>query len=762
MGAVFRCLTCAAVVGLTVSCDQLTNPVTVSEQDQAASIEISVSGVVPWSQVSASLAPGFSLNGDGAVTKVLPTTALLTSQVLNAFGISGGIGLVQTSSNYQGTTTGGPSGTTTTSTQTNSSAPGTAPAAPTGVPAGAPTIPPAVSTGGTVGVDPVLQYQAARDLYEAVQLMNQEVQSAASFHCYVPFLVTLKLGVMLYRPNPGYTVHSQVAFFEQSPAPQGQQNNPPPTPLRQQPTPASAYSTQAAADNQCAQVSGVPRIVPILATDDIERTLESRAVESAAQIGLAVSAMVHGIGVLGGINNLNQTIESISGQDFNSRLSVVRQAENVLYVRIGASQQGSAGQALVGQNYDIATILLVPRSYLPDNASTLPDINVVTYDQFRDARNGTPLSARSNPAYVDQVDAVMQDLLRREAYRSQLKAWNLLTADAKQAVGEAVQNEITTAHYSDFMGSLGPDDKGGACGTAPGGMPAFLSTLPCKLGPSLWTRASTLLADNSFKSAILHLRRPRGIVIPDQTAMLDDDGKTKAQVLLQRVSGDSVSSLLATVGFTPKAGAAVKIPGQLSLDPVGHVLTIAFPTFAKFGVTKQTDLGATPTLDITQVSCPAEELCPSFTKVSLGVLLGTVPAQAAGGSPPAALPALAYSFTASGGTTLTPDGNGSATIGLTLGAVTDNTVSISVSGATIATVATGTITASGGTPQALPAPTAGVITLSQGASGAIALKVTNLTVGTPVTVTAQGNKVDATGKATPSAATTVQFTVVHS
>ena len=169
MGAVLRRLVCTAVVGLTVSCDQLISPVTVREQDEAASIEIVVSGVVPWSQVSASLAPGFSLaTGDAALAKgVLPATALLTSQVLNAFGISAGVGLMQTSSNYQATTTSGPSGTTTNSTQTSSATPGTAPAAPTGVPAGAPTIPPAVSTGGTVGVDPLMQYQAARDLYEA-------------------------------------------------------------------------------------------------------------------------------------------------------------------------------------------------------------------------------------------------------------------------------------------------------------------------------------------------------------------------------------------------------------------------------------------------------------------------------------------------------------------------------------------------------------------------------------------------------------------
>ena len=197
-------------------------------------------------------------------------------------------------------------------------------------------------------------------------------------------------------------MHSQIAFFEQNPAPSGQPYSPPSTAV-------TAYNSKAAVDNDCAGVDGVPRIVPILAADDIERTLESRAVESAMQIGLAVSAAVHGVGILGGINNVNQTINSISGQDFNSRLSVVRQAENVLYVRIGASEQGSAGQALVGQNYDIATILLVPRKYLPDNASTLPNINVVTYDQFRNARDGKPLSARSNPAYVAQIDGIMQE-----------------------------------------------------------------------------------------------------------------------------------------------------------------------------------------------------------------------------------------------------------------------------------------------------------------------------------------------------------------
>ena len=213
-----------------------------------------------------------------------------------------------------------------------------------------------------------------------------------------------------------------------------------------------------------------------------------------------------------------------------------------------------------------------------------------------------------------------------------------------------------------------------------------------------WVRAcgpepATLLADNSFKSAVLHLRRPRGIVIPDQTAILDDDGKMKAQVQLQHVSGESVGSLLATVGYTTNGGVAVKIPGQLTLDPVAHVLTIAFPTFAKFGVTKQTDLGAAPKLNICKLiarprSCA--RLSHLFRSACCSGPCRPEPAVRRHKWPFRRSPTHSVRLAER---RLPPTRTAVPRSILMLGVVTDSALSISASGATLSS---GTITAAGG------------------------------------------------------------------
>ena len=143
----------------------LTQPVLVSSRDQAGAVLISVNMVAPWDQVADAVQPNFSLTGDQALQQVAPTTARLQEQVLSAFGLSLGVGLSQT-------------------------APASAPQTPTGTPTGA-QLTPATTVSGDIGLDPMLKYQAALALYQAVQIMNREVQYAAMRDGFVPYLVTM-------------------------------------------------------------------------------------------------------------------------------------------------------------------------------------------------------------------------------------------------------------------------------------------------------------------------------------------------------------------------------------------------------------------------------------------------------------------------------------------------------------------------------------------------------------------------------------------
>ena len=216
-------------------------------------------------------------NGDAALQQVAPITDRTTEQVLRAFGVSLGVGLPQSSKSSlttstagaasnaanilaqvqnaanatgstqsaadtnstqsNGATTGSSTATTgttsssstnsttssnttngatnttnTTTTVTTTTAPGVAPAVPTGTPAGGQLPQAPANTGGT-DIDPVLKYQAAQALFQAVQLMNREVQFAATRDGYTPYLVQIKLGVIPYKRHLPYDVHARISLL---------------------------------------------------------------------------------------------------------------------------------------------------------------------------------------------------------------------------------------------------------------------------------------------------------------------------------------------------------------------------------------------------------------------------------------------------------------------------------------------------------------------------------------------------------------------
>src|SRR5438874_13632162 len=96
----FETLQCLIVLLLALSAGcasnlSLTNPVSVASRDQAAAILISVNPATSWDRVSDAVQPNFALTGDQALQQVVPTTQRIQEQVLNAFGVTLGLGLPQ-------------------------------------------------------------------------------------------------------------------------------------------------------------------------------------------------------------------------------------------------------------------------------------------------------------------------------------------------------------------------------------------------------------------------------------------------------------------------------------------------------------------------------------------------------------------------------------------------------------------------------------------------------------------------------------------
>ena len=78
-----------AVAAVTAACQNVSAfrpATTVTSQDQAAAVLVSVTNVAPWDQVASTMQPNFALTGEQALLQVLPTTERIQEQVLRSFG----------------------------------------------------------------------------------------------------------------------------------------------------------------------------------------------------------------------------------------------------------------------------------------------------------------------------------------------------------------------------------------------------------------------------------------------------------------------------------------------------------------------------------------------------------------------------------------------------------------------------------------------------------------------------------------------------
>jgi len=572
------------------------------------------------------MAPNFSMpNGDAALAQVAPTTARLQSQVLSAFGLNLAVGLPQTSTTGSQAVTSATtntqsiaSGVTTnnssvasgnSSALTNTTAPGVVPTVPTGVPTGA-TLPAAGGIAGDIGIDPLLKYYAAESLFQAVRNMNAEVQNVVSEDCFVPYLVQLKLAVMPYQRHLPYDIHARIGFF-----PADLRADPDAKDPKVQKDPCLEVNKNTGTFDEKADG---PRVIPLLVTDDIERAMTSRAVEVARQIGLALSGMVHGVGGNVGASAASQDVQSISGQDIDSTFTVTRQSDNTLYVRIGASNEGTAGYALVGQTHDISVLVLVPRTYFgrsEDKPGSM-QLNFVTHTQFRDAETGAILPDMDKDVLEAQEDDAMKGFLENGYDAMGLPEWNKIDVELRHGVVKgllaAIQdNDID--HFADVMCDLGrapllPDAakkqlKGHRL------LPSFDCSKPdnmetvSELAESLWTRLSLLLTDSAYKSSYLMLYPPAALNIsgpqppgakagdspPGEIPVTAFDDKETLQVSLQNSDGMSAFAASVRLDMTYQDGDKKKrivsfLPTAMNQDPTSHLLSLTFPSPAKWGV----------------------------------------------------------------------------------------------------------------------------------------------------------------------------------
>lgn len=561
-----RITLCLSVLMLSACISDPSKEAIPQTRDKAAAVLISVSSVTPWHNVSDALRPNFQLDAQGAYDKVAPVTARINEQLLRAFELS---------------LTASPPG-------------ASAPTPSSGVPANA-QIPAAASQpdAANMDMDPILKYQAALSLYQAVQLLNRQVDSIDSNGCYTAYLVQMKIAIMPYSENLPFDLHSRLSFFLEDTS---AASAPVATSSGKQANSLAASDAEATTKPvdqmpaQCKDASKSPIVVPVLATDDIEKAILNKASMTAAQIVMALGGTLKGAGVGLQANKWIQASENALGQNFNSRFTVGRLVDNTLYVRVGASNQGGA-YSLIGQTYDLALVLLVPKSYAKTGSKP---IEIVENSEFRWHASGAMLQERSKEEFLAEAEKIFESMNMNRF----LKDWRGLSNDKKMEIARTIAYPVSGgsfdfAQYKKILSKVqvkkcNSKEQVKNCNSV------FSYLNPDGLDDNhilprvaeLWSAMSALLADSPFKTASFMLPGQPAIIIPDQVVVLSDDQKNKTTASIQVASGLGMMHALfpELTLYGADGHSHVLAATSVAIDPATQTATLTFPSLKNLGI----------------------------------------------------------------------------------------------------------------------------------------------------------------------------------
>jgi len=300
-------------LGANGCCDHLFTPHRVSSQEEAGSTHIAVLACDEWEDYRDALQPKFTFDEQKAISEAIPKTLAIEEQFIDVLNAALRVNLPLTSTTVTDTTTSETGKkTTSTKTKTDETKPGELPTISSGdLPASKGSTPkPGDLLKDGPGTDPFLKYLAATAIYQEVQLLNKYVKSAAERKGYKPYIVRLQVTCLPQARNEPYDAYVNLSFFS---GPFSESNPPPPHPSdKPSPPMTNAGSTQPAKDTIPPVPTPVPvgtpaantpspekspLVVPLLVTDNLESAMHSRSVDVIRQYALALTALIHGVGV---------------------------------------------------------------------------------------------------------------------------------------------------------------------------------------------------------------------------------------------------------------------------------------------------------------------------------------------------------------------------------------------------------------------------------------------------------------------------------
>lgn len=521
-------------------CSSLFDSTHVCRQEDAASAHIAVISVAPWDAYRDAVQPNFKLSSDDAFALSLPNTLALEQKVVDALGLTAKVALPGTSMSETKTLhseTGKPTIETHDLAQTNSSGDAsklTFSPSPAGTRTAA-GLPPSTSVLGVpLGTDPMLKFLAADALYQEVQIINRYVKDAAVFENFLPYLVRFEVSLMPRRRNLSYDAYTLISFFH--------------GPWLEPREPASKSEVQ---------------VLPMLVTDDLESLMESRSIDQVRQIAFALAAAVHGVGVSGDIQKLNETLRTALGRVFNSTFMVARVSDNTIQCRFGAAYQAESKYAMIPQTHKVSLLVLVPREKAAVPERDERTIRVVAKTTLTDPISGATLKEQTR----SEEQAELIKLLERRGVANQIAS-----SDAYD-----LRKYMAANNFYDFKEKL-------------------LQMNPNITYPeAIWVEVTSIRNRHSVSSATFTVPQQDPGLIKDRIELaghvptLQDDGKgMSATLLLLRGLNLTSSQLGAFLTITPKRSgkpALTFAADSIGIAGGGNQINFSFPSISPYKLT---------------------------------------------------------------------------------------------------------------------------------------------------------------------------------
>ncbi|WP_320171745.1 hypothetical protein [Maridesulfovibrio sp.] len=443
---------------------------TSSKQSEVAAMDASVLSVIPWEEIQDELQPEFAINSTKALNEAIPATLNEERKILNSLDAYLKVALAGKLTTLKTTTTKATDAQTTVDevreealTQPDLSSlsvnDGSLPSHDAG----------AQATSGQV--NPRLLYSAATAFYQEIRLLNKYVKYASQKKDYTPYLVRMQVSLTPMADDARYDAYSTISFFpdrftgatfpEKMKASfngkglfhgdgvfkgeglfqgrgvfdgQGKFTKEDDGSVHNTGNTTSIFSGTGKFNGNCTftgtgefQGTGsftgdgsfngdtppaidpkAPYVVPLLVSEDLERSSFGRINDDIIRMGMAIQATINGLGLETGIENTLQDLLKLSGNDYNSLMTVGRISDNSIRVRFGAMQTASKTgsekiRVMVPRTHYVTLLLMVPGSKAPDYDKLL----AVTRTTLVNYVTGKPLEGKNHTQIIQGIRGLL-------------------------------------------------------------------------------------------------------------------------------------------------------------------------------------------------------------------------------------------------------------------------------------------------------------------------------------------------------------------